>query len=154
MKLLLTLLAELWRSTRGLLAAALVTLSGLLPQITPALPAPPPAVADGSELTVRFLDVGQADAALLSCDGEHMLIDGGNKGDSRLIYRTLEQLGIRWLTLVVGTHAHEDHIGGLPGALSFAEAGQVLCPVTDYDSEAFRDFARLAELKGGGLIVP
>ena len=38
------------------------------------------AIAEG--LTARFLDVGQADAAILTCDGEVLMIDGGNAGDS------------------------------------------------------------------------
>ena len=42
--------------------------------------------ADGSGLEVHFIDVGQADAALVLCDGESMLIDGGNSEDSDVIY--------------------------------------------------------------------
>lgn len=33
---------------------------------------------------VHYIDVGQADATLIKCDGEAMLIDGGNVDDSRL----------------------------------------------------------------------
>ena len=56
-----------------------------------------PALPQGSELQVRFLDVGQADAALVSCDGHHMLIDGGNRGDSNLIYAVLQREEIAYL---------------------------------------------------------
>ena len=42
--------------------------------------------SDSTGLTVRFLDVGQADSALLACDGHYMLIDGGNRDDSSLLY--------------------------------------------------------------------
>ena len=38
---------------------------------------------DGAAFTVHFIDVGQADAALVLCDGKDMLIDGGNAEDSR-----------------------------------------------------------------------
>ena len=62
-----------------------------------------------------------------------MLIDGGNKGDSSLIYTVLKNSGVSYLDIVVGTHAHEDHIGGLPGAFNYASAGMTLCPVTSYD---------------------
>ena len=85
-----------------------------------------PTLPQGSELKVRFLDVGQADAALISCDGHHMLIDGGNRGDSNLIYSVLQREEISYLDMVVATHAHEDHVGGLPGAFQYASAGDGL----------------------------
>lgn len=49
-----------------------------------------------STFTVRFIDVGQADAALIECDGHYMLIDGGNKGDSSLIYTVLKNSGVSY----------------------------------------------------------
>ncbi|MBO5127843.1 MAG: MBL fold metallo-hydrolase, partial [Clostridia bacterium] len=67
-----------------------------------------------STFSIHFLDVGQADAALVECDGHYMLIDGGNKADSDMIYSVLKNTGVEKLDIVVGTHGHEDHIGGLP----------------------------------------
>jgi len=116
-----------------------------------ATPAPLP---EGSYLQVHYIDVGQADAALVICDGEAMLIDGGNKDDSSLLYSYLQSRSITHLDYVVGTHAHEDHIGGIPGALHYATADTVLCPVTDYDSEAFRDFTKTLRQKGLTVTVP
>lgn len=118
---------------------------------TATTPAPLP---EGSFLQVHYIDVGQADAALIICDGETMLIDGGNKADSSLLYTYLKDHNITRLDYVVGTHAHEDHIGGLAGALHFAAADTVLCPVTDYDSEAFLDFRKTVEGQGLSITVP
>ena len=109
---------------------------------------------DGSTFSIHFIDVGQADAALVECDGRYMLIDGGNKADSNVMYSVLKSAGASHLELVIGTHAHEDHIGGLPGAFNYATANTTLCPVTSYESDAFEDFARYAEEKGGGITVP
>ena len=62
---------------------------------------------------VRFIDVGQADCILVQCGGETMLIDGGNRGDGTLVAGYLQSLGVDAIDLLVNTHAHEDHLGGL-----------------------------------------
>lgn len=109
---------------------------------------------EGSTFQIQFIDVGQADAALISCDNHYMLIDGGNRDDSSRIYSVLQAAGINHLDIVVGSHAHEDHIGGLPGAFQAADADLVLSPVTEYDSKVFETFKSKAAEKGSGLTVP
>lgn len=107
-----------------------------------------------SSFAVHFIDVGQADAALILCSGKTMLIDGGNKGDSDLIYSYLQKLNITHLDYVVCTHAHEDHVGGLAGALTAATVGTVYAPVKSYDSNAFRDFVAKTEERGREITIP
>lgn len=109
--------------------------------------------AEGT-LEVHFIDVGQADSALLLCGGASMLIDGGNVGDSDLVVSYLADQGVEELDYVVCTHAHEDHVGGLSGALSAYPAEHVLSPVTEYDTRAFGNFLKYTEQQGKSLTVP
>lgn len=111
-------------------------------------------VTEDGSFTIHFIDVGQADSALVTCDGHYMLIDGGNVDDSDLVYSVLERETNGHLDYVVGTHAHEDHIGGLSGAFETVTADATFCPVTDYNSKAFRNFKQYAEEKGNGLTIP
>lgn len=105
-------------------------------------------VPENSQFEVHFIDVGQADSALVECDGETMLIDGGNVADSSLIAAYLKQEDISSLDYVICTHAHEDHVGGLSGALSVAQAEHVYAPVTESDSKAYKNFKKKVEEQG------
>ena len=125
----------------------------LAPTSTPTpVPTQPP--AEDSTFSVTYLDVGQGDSAIIECDGHYMLIDGGDTGCSNQLYSYLKRNEISTLDIVVASHAHEDHVGGLSGALNYAKAELVLCPVTEYDSDAFRDFAKYAGKSGPGITVP
>lgn len=134
--------------------AAIIALVGFFTSPTAKQIIHPTSVPDDSSFSIQFIDVGQADAALVQCDGSYMLIDGGNRADSNLIYSVLKRNQIDHLDIVVGTHAHEDHIGGLPGAFQYTTADLTLSPVTEYDSATFRNFAKYAQEKGNGLTIP
>ncbi len=114
----------------------------------------PQPVVDSDGLTVHFIDVGQADSILLECDGQTMLIDGGNVEDSELVVAYLKNHGVTSLDYVVNTHAHEDHVGGLPGVLAVYEAEHLWCPVAEYDSQCFEDFLYYADRQGLEPVCP
>ena len=98
--------------------------------------------------------MGQADAALVLCDGHSMLIDGGNADDSSLIYAYLKNNKVSTLDYIVCSHAHEDHVGGLSGALNYATVGTAYCSTTSYDSKAFSSFVKYLNEQDVALTVP
>lgn len=107
-----------------------------------------------STFEIHFIDVGQGDAVLVLCDGNAMLIDGGESSESSKIYAYLQAHNIDFLDYIVATHAHSDHIGGLSGALNYASVGMALCPVTSYTSKAFNSFVKYLDAQGVSITVP
>ncbi len=110
---------------------------------------------DSGNMEVHFIDVGQADSALLLCGGESLLIDGGNSGDSSLLYSYLRDHGVKRLDYIIATHPHEDHVGGITGALSYVSSvGEAFSPVAGDENYYFNRMVRRLEEMGVGLTVP
>ncbi len=101
---------------------------------------PPAATVTDGTLSVHFIDVGQADCALIECGGAFMLIDGGNRDDGQKVVSYLQSCGVEELEAVICTHAHEDHVGGLPSVLAVYPTAQVYAPTKTYSSNIFDDF--------------
>lgn len=106
------------------------------------------------KLEIQFLDLGQADGALVICDDKAMLIDGGNRDDSSFMYSYLKEKGISHLDYVIATHPDEDHIGGIAGALNYASCETVYCSTDKWDSYIFDDFKFYVEKQGKKIEVP
>ena len=107
-----------------------------------------------SDLVVRFIDVGEGDCALVSCGGEWMLIDGGWRKNSGLIYSILEREGVRDLSAVIISHPDADHVGGVAGALSYATCDVCFCSTTTDESYSFNKVAAMLDEQGCPITVP
>lgn len=132
----------------------IITLALLLYFLIPRNEPTPPASAVSGNLTVHYIDVGQADCALLECDGKFMLIDGGNVADSSLVVSYLQKAGVQQLEAVVCSHAHEDHVGGLPGVLAVFPTAAVYAPTNTYSSKCFDDFLYYTDQQDLSVTIP
>ena len=113
------------------------------------------ALAEEPCLTVYFLDVGQADSAIIICDDKVLMIDGGNAADSQFIYSMLRNtLDIQTIDYMIASHPHEDHVGGLAAALNACFVGVLYTPETDYPSKAWNNVLKYAEAQGTPVVIP
>jgi competence protein ComEC len=124
-------------------------------------------------LLVEAIDVGQGDSLLLiTPDGKTMLVDGGGIGGGlrptaqnfdvgeEVVSPALWARGIRHLDVVALTHAHSDHMGGLPAVLRNFHPDQLWVgnnpPVDDYNAllhEAEELHTRIRTLHAGDSVA-
>lgn len=90
-------------------------------------------------LYIYYFDVGQADSSLVISENKTMLIDAGNNEDGKLIVNYLKELGIKKIDALVGTHPHEDHIGGLDDIIDSFEIGNIYMPKVANNTKTFED---------------
>lgn len=112
----------------------------------------PKPAAQSSLLKVHFIDVGQGDSIFISTpSGKAMLIDGGKNDKSSLVKDYIESLGFNKIDAVVGTHPHEDHIGGLDVVVDNFDIGNIYLPKKSSTTKTFEDL--LISVKNKGLKI-
>ena len=106
------------------------------------------------DLEIVFLDVGQGDAAFVRFpDGKTMVVDGGERSEyfdcgEQVLLPFLRYMGVRQVDVVVASHPHNDHIGGLVALLEQMEVGHFLDSGQAYDSWTARRLRELIAERG------
>jgi len=144
----------LWRTPRRpWLIAARVAFAGAVLSLTTLVHAFT-RLSDCRCLTVHFLDVGQGDAvALRTPHGRWVLVDGGPRNEGRdagrrVVVPFLRREGAGRLAAIVATHAHADHVGGLPAVLSALPVDVVLEPGEPLGEAPYLEFLAASEASG------
>ena len=107
------------------------------------------------ELQVYYIDVGQADSILIINKEDAMLIDAGNNEDGEDVVNFIKDKGITKLDYVVGTHPHEDHIGGLDDVInSDIEISNIYMPQIETTTKTFEDVINAIQNKGLSITSP
>ncbi len=89
-------------------------------------------VSGSAEAQVYFIDVGQGDSELirLKDSGIDILIDAGTRSTKQELADYLKELGVDDIDILIGTHPHEDHIGGMAKIIEEFPIGTLYLPET------------------------
>lgn len=109
---------------------------------------------DSDALIVHFIDVGQADSILLECNDTYALIDAGYDVGGPVVVEYLQEQGVESLDLVVGTHPHGDHIGGMPTVLENFQAETIWSGPITYTNGTVNAFLQSAKSQGVTIQYP
>lgn len=105
-------------------------------------------------IQIHFFDVGQADSILLISDNKTMLIDAGTNDAGETVVKNIKNLGIEKIDYLVGTHPHEDHIGGLDDVIENFEIGTIYMPKIQTNTKTFEDVLEAVSDKGLKISAP
>ena len=98
--------------------------------------------------SVIFVDVGQGDCEIIRlADGRNILIDAGtDEGEDKLV-RKIKDYGIKKFDIVIATHPHEDHIGGMDEVIDSFDIGCVYMPDVVTTTKTFENLLDSIENK-------
>ena len=100
-------------------------------------------------LTIHFIDVGQGDAILIDKGDTDILVDGGPTSASVLTY--LQGQGVGDIDLLVATHPHADHIGGLTAVLGQYQVSEIWVNGDTATSQTYQNFAGAVAAEGATI---
>ena len=98
-------------------------------------------------LEVYYLDVGQGDAEILRIGNDAMLIDAGTNESTNTLLADIKNLGITSFDYVIGTHPHEDHIGGMDAIINQFGVESVLMPDVTSATQTYKDVMAAVQKK-------
>jgi len=126
---------------------------------TPSTIAPITTVSQGTTsqkplLEVYFLDVGQGDCEIVRLQDATMLIDAGTNASTSALLNDIKSLGISRFDIVVATHPHEDHIGGMDAVINNFNIGKLYMPKVTTTTKTYIDVLTAVKNKGYTVTAP
>ncbi len=104
---------------------------------------------EGESLSVHFIDVGQGDCTLfVTPKGKTILIDAGEKSASDMIINYIRGQGIHKIDVIIATHPHADHIGGMEDVIRAFDIGQIYMPRVMHTTQTFENLLLAIQEKG------
>lgn len=105
-------------------------------------------VSEEASAEVHFIDVGQADSILILSGDSAVLIDAGTNSAGEDVLKYIKEQGVSKIDYLIGTHPHEDHIGGLDTVIEGLDIGEVIMPRHSSNTQTYEDVLLAAQSKG------
>ena len=106
-------------------------------------------------LNVAVLQVGKADAIVITTETKTLVIDAGEADDGGKVLNYLNTLGRSTVDWLLITHYDRDHVGGADRVLNFSQVGEVIRPDYVGEREEYDLFvADIQELEVPERVVP
>lgn len=102
---------------------------------------------NNDKLNIIFFYVGQADCTLIKLNDDVILIDAGNNNDGKNVVSFLQEKGITQIDYLIGTHADEDHIGGIDDVINSMDIGTFLIPTIGENGTDYKNAVETAKDK-------
>ena len=102
--------------------------------------APSTTTQTSTNVTIKFIDVGQGEAILIALPEKTVLIDAGPTGSAPKIAQVLQELGRDKIDYLVATHPDEDHIGGMADVISRTQIETIYAPNKTNNTATYRKF--------------
>ena len=99
-------------------------------------------------LQVQALKVGKADAIVLFCGGETMVIDCGEEEDGQEVLEYLQGKGVTEIDVLMITHFDQDHVGGADAVMKGMPVRRVILPAYSGSGAEYEDFMAALEKAG------
>lgn len=109
---------------------------------------------ENEDLRIHFIDVGQGDSIIIEQKGHFMLIDAGTNECEDDLITYINSLNITKFDYVIGTHAHEDHIGSMDAVIDNYVVDKVLFSKHTTTTKTFENFVNAVKSKGLKLTSP
>lgn len=101
---------------------------------------PPSYGFNDGRLVVHFIDVGQGDSALIQYNSTTILIDAGEADEGPGIVSYLDRQGVSDIDILIATHPHSDHIGGMQHVLKNFHVGRVIDSGMPHTTSTYQKF--------------
>lgn len=105
--------------------------------------------SDIEQVFVHFIDVGHGDSVLIDCGETEVLIDAGLTSRGAIVSEYIKPYVEGSLDLVIATHGHQDHIGGMPEIFKDYKVDRVIESGSEVDSDYYREYRAAVNAERG-----